>query len=113
MCLRIANPAINRVGSGGRPGAIHQGPKALACPLRRGYSLHRDAPCWAPGAKPEARFLIAQAGCIPTEISSNVTPSPPLPPVERLPTALPPPPPAPVVVPPGPPRLISGEVSAA
>src|SRR5215204_5218826 len=55
---------------------IHQGPKALACPLRRGYSLHRDAPCWAPGAKPEARFLIAQAGCIPTEISSNVTPSP-------------------------------------
>src|SRR5215204_1245786 len=62
----------------GRPQpTIHQGPKALACPLRRGYSLHRDAPCWAPGAKPEARFLIAQAGCIPTEISSNVTPSPP------------------------------------
>src|SRR3954463_8501291 len=23
---------------------IHQGPKALACPLRCGYSLHRDAP---------------------------------------------------------------------
>ena len=29
-----------------------------------------------PGAKPEARFLIAQAGCIPTPISSNATPSP-------------------------------------
>ena len=28
-------------------------------------------------AKPEARFLIAQAGCIPTPISSNATPSPP------------------------------------
>src|SRR5829696_463715 len=33
----------------GRPQpTIHQGPKALACPLRRGYSLHWDAPCWAP-----------------------------------------------------------------
>jgi hypothetical protein len=30
----------------------------------------------APGAKPEARFLIAQAGCIPTPFSSNATPSP-------------------------------------
>src|SRR6185436_14928553 len=62
----------------GRPQpTIHQGPKAPACSLRRGYSLHRDAPCWAPGAKPEARFLIAQAGCIPTPISSKPTPSPP------------------------------------
>src|SRR3712207_7473371 len=40
-------------------------------------SLHRDAPCWAPAANRKARFLIAQAGCIPTHISSKPTPSPP------------------------------------
>jgi hypothetical protein len=33
----------------GRPQpTIHQVPKALACSLRGGYSLHRDAPCRAP-----------------------------------------------------------------
>src|SRR5829696_10058576 len=37
---------FNRPGPPGRRRARRR--KALACPLRRGYSLHRDAPCWAP-----------------------------------------------------------------
>ena len=37
--------------------------KALACPLRRGYSLHRDAPCWAPAPnrKPETTLYPASS----------------------------------------------------
>ena len=70
-CVELDRQVLERAGP-----TIRQGPKALACPLRRGYSLHRDASCLAPGAKPEARFLITQAGCIPTPISSNATPSP-------------------------------------
>ena len=37
-------------------------------------------PAGPPAPKRKPRFLIAQAGCIPTPISSNVTPSPACPP---------------------------------
>src|SRR4051794_18203799 len=38
---------LDRSGAVPQP-AINDGPKALACPLRCRYSLHRDAP-WGPG----------------------------------------------------------------
>src|SRR5215207_5676649 len=56
--------------------AVNQGPKALACPLRGGYSLHRDAPCRAPAPTGSPLPALIQAGCIPTLFSSNPTPLP-------------------------------------